>query len=141
MDFGRFGYDRGCSFFRDDDTEIPIHWYVAPEGAEVFPDTHKFSQLGWYSFPWEAQGVGENYDASIIRSRPITPPSAKGKSYFGDLADFQNGCTFDPDRNVQRDIWGLATACCPDCEPILLLEGENKPPLLQEDLGTILLEG
>lgn len=141
MDFGRFGYKRDCRFFRDDDRLIPIQWYVAPEGAEIFPDVHKFSQLGWYSAPWEATGIGESYDASVIRNRPVTPPTSQGKGYFGELADFQFGAAFNPDTEIERDVWGLAKACCEDCQPVLLMEGENKPPLLQEDGGTILLEG
>lgn len=132
MDIGRTAYQRDSTFFTDDGRAIPIKWYRAPDTAAFFPFAHKWGSLYWYSFPWTATGVGENYGSAVTYSNGFTPPTALGTGFFGPAEYFRDGCKFDSTVDVPRDTWGLAKACAvPDC--FILLEPAYNPIMLLED--------
>ena len=140
MDVARSCSKRDARFFFDDGRSITLRWYRAPSNAKTFPTQHKWGHLTWYTSPWMATGVGEVYDSPDRYFHGFTPPTACGDAFFGNLSDFQNGASFDPATNVNRDVWGIPVAC--GCQPdrFLLLEAAYKPLLLQEDGFAILLE-
>jgi hypothetical protein len=139
MDIARTSTDRDCSFFRDNPTSATIHWYRAAPDALVFPGVHKINHLAWYSFPWQATGVGENYGTPEVWNNGFTPPTASGQHYYGPLEYFQDGAPFDSSVNIPRDTWGLAIACgTPDC--YILEEPSYAPLILQEDGSGIFKE-
>jgi hypothetical protein len=139
MDICRTCTDRDCSFFKDDPTVATIHWYRAPSGAKVFPVAHKINHLNWYSQPWFAGGVGENYGTPEKWNNGFTPPTSTGQNYFGPIEYFQNGAPFDSSVTIPRDTWGLAIGCgTPDC--YILEEPDYNPLILQEDGTGILKE-
>lgn len=142
MDVARFPYDHECVMFRDGGPQVTLHWYPAPPNAKVFPASHKFNCLNWYSRPWLADGVGEIYGPRDKYNGGVTPPTVDGQDYCGTLDDFQQGPAFNPLVNVPRDVWGVAT-CCSDGEPInyILEEPSSHPVILLEDgTGAILKE-
>ena len=123
MDVVRNGYSRPACFFRDDTRQATIQWYHAPPGAKCFPTPHKWGSIFWYKFPWEADGVGEVYGSPYKYSQGETPPTVDGQQFCGRLEDFQNGCKFDPDINVVRDVFGVAECCAkPDPGYVYLKE-------------------
>lgn len=140
MDFARSSTKHDAIIFRDDSRPITIRWYNAPPGAKVFPTRHKWGHLSWYTSPWEATGVGEVYDSPDRWSNGFTPPTATGQSYFGALADFQEGPLFDGSVNVPRDDWGLAIACPGCCKDSILLETSLPYITMTEDGKCIALE-
>jgi len=141
MDVARTATDRDCTFFNDDPRVGRIHWYRAPDDAKFFPTYHKWGHLCWYSYPWESSGVGEVYGTREQWNPGFTPPTVAGQHFCGPLEAFQEGCTFDPDVNVERDTWGVAKACAdaPDC--FILMEESYHPLILQEDGTGISPEG
>lgn len=140
MDLVRTCYDRPCAFFTDSGQLVNVHWYRAPDGAKVFPVAHKINSLYWYSFPWLAEGVGEDRSGQATYNNGFTPPTAEGQNFYGPLEYFRNGAPFDGSVNVPRDTWGLAIACTsiPDC--FILEEPPCNPLILQEDGSGILKE-
>lgn len=140
MDVVRTCSKRLCRFFYDDTREIQIKWYRSPVNAKCFPTAHKWGHLAWYSQPWLAEGVGEVYDAKEKWSNGFTPPSATGQRFFGLLTNFQNGASFDPAVDVQRDQWGLALDCPGCCKAVILLESDSGFIALTEDNNCIAVE-
>lgn len=111
MDLVRTCYNRPAKFFRDSSRVDSITWYRAPPGAKVFPVPHKMNSLYWYSSPWTATGVGENFDDKATYSNGATPPDVKGTAYCGSLSDFTLGPAFNPSNNTPRDANGIPFAC------------------------------
>lgn len=131
MDVGRFAYVRECKFFRDDPRTVRIRWYRALPDAKFFPGVHRFSQLSWYSRPWEATGAGETDDPPLKWSNGFTPPSATGRIPFGSLEEFRDGCKFDALNVTARDVWGIAIACGNQVS-LVLIEGPSLFPVQTE---------
>jgi hypothetical protein len=141
MDLARTCTTRPCQFFDDPSAPwVTIKWYRAASDAKWFPTPHKWGHLAWYSFPWEATGVGEIYGTPERWSNGFTPPTSTGQSYYGPLQYFQAGCPFDPFLTVPRDTWGLAIACTGPSDNFVLLEDAYNPVVLTEDGGYVLLE-
>ncbi len=143
MDIARFPADHPCRFFRDSDLEATLHWYPAPEGAQVFPSYHCFGVLSQQQRQWEAEGIGEVYGFPNRYNGGVIPPTAKGQMFFGTLNNFRKGCVFDPDVNVLRDDWGLAIECTggeaegfilqePDSDPLITLEDESGFAMIED---------
>lgn len=129
MDVLRTSYKKSANYFLDSNIDATIVWYKAPLGAKIFPGPHKWGSLFWYKFPWEASGVGENYDSGYTYSKGATPPTAFGRHYFGPLEYFREGCPYDPTNVTVRDAYGLAVACAQPDDPIPC-HGCNVPSVL-----------
>lgn len=68
MDYIRFPYDIPARFFSDDEQEHTLRWRPASEGADVFPEPHKFGSLFNGYFNWaDGSHVGEVFKGSEPR--------------------------------------------------------------------------
>lgn len=111
-DVVRSCYTRQCNFYTAGGPTGRIIWYRAPQGALPLPIESSFMSLNWSMYPFEFTGVGEVYTGPPKWSNGRTPPTATGKSYFGDPNYFLAGQPWNPNGPiVPRDPWGLAVQC------------------------------
>jgi hypothetical protein len=109
MDYIRDPYDIPARFFADDDQEHTLRWRPASEGADVFPEPHKFGSLFNGYFNWvDGSHIGEVFKGSEPRrglrainrwfnNRPALGYDV-GLTPCEPLESFRTGETFDEDR-------------------------------------------
>jgi len=90
-----------------------VRWYVAPEGAKVFPVPHCWGSSAFYDDEQAAEwDIGEYpYEQEYDKGR--TPVGATGQRYCGKESDFTGPKPWtnkiaSPDRNAN----GLPKCCC-----------------------------
>jgi hypothetical protein len=109
MDYIRDPYDIPARFFADDDQEHTLRWRPASEGADVFPEPHKFGSLFNGYFNWvDGSHIGEVFKGSEPRrglrainrwfnNRPALGYDV-GLTPCEPLESFRTGETFDEER-------------------------------------------
>jgi hypothetical protein len=119
MDYLRVGYTVNMQFDAAGEIVVPITWYPAADGADLFPTPHYFgSSRTWTPHRLPTVGLGERWDSKPVTYAGPAPFYAPGNGAFcGPLAWFQEGCPSDAPPLVIGPAG--SPVCCPQppCQP------------------------
>jgi Concanavalin A-like lectin/glucanases superfamily len=105
-------YRRDCVFTTGGSDPLQIRWYRCPPNAKPLPIPSRFASLNWSAWPWEYNGVGEQFLSRPSWFNGATPPSATGQFFCGRPEWFLSGQPYDAvSPPAQRDAFGLLVCC------------------------------
>lgn len=113
MDIGRRPYKTACRPFRDDDTEVTVHWYSVPKANGTLGFPCRINSLDWRDFGINPAPVGEvtAADREFDGWGRIVPPPP-GDHVCGRREDFElGGLIGGPGPPLTRAADGIPTCC------------------------------